>query len=317
MDRRQFCALMGTLGLTGFPVLAAAQSPEPLKVVTSFSILADMAARLGGRRIQVTSLVGPDADAHGFQPAPKHVRAVTEAAVIILNGMGFEGWMPRLKQAANSKARLVEATAGIKGREALEEDDAGAKSGHDHDHDHDHGPLDPHAWQSVANGRVYAKNIAQALMETDPAGKADYAAALAAYDGELAALDSWVKDQISAVPAAKRKIITNHDAFGYLGDAYGIKILPLAGLSTGKEPSAATLRRLTGQIKSSGVRALFLENVADPRLLEQLGQDTGAIIGGRLYSDALAAPGKGPASYSDLFKTNIPLLAAGMLQNNG
>ncbi|PWR23263.1 metal ABC transporter solute-binding protein, Zn/Mn family [Zavarzinia compransoris] len=294
--------------LTATPALG----DQPLKVVASFSILGDIVANVGGDRIALTTLVGPDGDAHVFQPSPADAKAVAGADLVIVNGLGFEGWIERLTEASGYKGPVVVASKGITPREMAGEDEGHEEhAGHDDhgDHDHDHGNVDPHAWQDIGNVLAYVDTIAAALEAADPADRDAYAANAAAYKAKLAALDARVKAAIGALPAERRKIITSHDAFGYFAAAYGLTVLAPQGVSTESEASAKGVAQLIRQIKQEKAPAVFLENITDPRLIEQIAKETGARIGGTLYSDALSGA-TGPAStYIAMFEHNLAALA--------
>lgn len=302
------------LGLmTATPALA----DQPLKVVASFSILGDIVANVGGDKIALTTLVGPNGDAHVFQPSPADARAVAGADVVIVNGLGFEGWIERLTEASGYKGPVIVASQGITPREMAEEEEgheehAGQEhAGHDHDH-HDHGNIDPHAWQNIGNVIAYVDTIATALIAADPADQAAYEANAAAYKAKLTALDAKVKAAIAALPPERRKIITSHDAFGYFAAAYGLEVLAPQGVSTESEASAKGVATLIRQIKKEKAPAVFLENITDPRLIDRIAKETGAHIGGTLYSDALS-DASGPAStYIAMFEHNLAALAAAL-----
>ena len=269
-----------------FPLSAQA---APLKVVASFSILGDMTQRVAGDKAEVITLVGPGSDAHAFEPTPSSVKTVAHADLFIINGLGFEPWAERLSQAAGYKGITVVASKNII-------------------------PLanDPHAWQNIANGKTYAANIRDALIAADGAHAAEYTQNAARYIAEMETLDRWVKQQFSAVPPQKRRVITTHDAFGYFGKAYGVEFIAPLGLSTDSQPSAAVMAKLIDQIRAQQVHALFIENISDPRLMQQLERDAKAHIGGELYSDALS-DANGPApTYLAMFKHNVTQLVAGM-----
>lgn len=300
---------------------AAAQDAAPkIPVVASFSILGDLVKEVGGDRVAVTTLVGPNGDAHVFQPAPADAKKVAAAQIVFVNGLGFEGWIDRLVKASGTKAEIVVATKGITPREMADEDeDDHAAQGHkDHDHakkgehDHDHGGIDPHAWQSVANAEIYVANIRDALVAADPAGKAAYEANASAYTAKLEALDAEVKAAMAAIPESRRRIITSHDAFGYFGAAYGIEFIAPQGVSTESEASAKDVARIIRQIKAENIPAVFMENISDPRLVKRIAKETQAKIGGELFSDALSDD-KGPAStYIDMMKNNITQLSSAL-----
>jgi zinc/manganese transport system substrate-binding protein len=283
---------------------ATALAQDKLPVVATFSILADVVQNVGGDRVLVSSIVGPNGDAHVYSPSPNDVKTVAAAKVIVTNGLGFEGWLNRLIKSSNSKAPNVVATKGMKP----------LKSGkkHGHGHDHDHGGVDPHAWQSVANVKIYVANIRDGLIAADPAGKATYEANAAAYLEKLDALDREVRETVARIPAEQRRVITTHNAFGYFKEAYGVEFFAPQGVSTDSEPSARDVARLIQQIKKNKVKAVLMENISDPRLLKQIASETGAKVGGTLYSDALTDE-KGPApTYIDLIRHNIRTLSAAL-----
>lgn len=304
-------ALAATPTLLAAPALAA----DKLPVVASFSILGEFVNEVGGDRVAVKTLVGPNGDAHVYNPTPADAKAVAGAKVLFVNGLGFEGWMERLAKAAKSKATVVVATDGITARHMEEEEDEapakGGKAGHDHG-DHHHDGLDPHAWQSVANAKVYVANIRDALVAADPEGKDVYVANANAYLGKLDALDAEVRAAVAAVPEAKRKVITTHDAFGYFSDAYGVAFIAAQGVSTESEATPKQIAKLIRQIKSEGIKAVFLENMSDKRLITRIAKETGVQVGGELYADALSLP-NGPApTYIDMIRNNVKLIAAAM-----
>jgi len=295
------CALFIVGGVT------EARAEKKARVITSFTIIGDMIKNVGGHRVEVTTLVGPNGDAHVYEPTPADARAVSEADLVVVNGLGLEGWMDRLIHTSGYKGPVVVASQGIKPREMTEEEE----EEHEHGARHEH-KIDPHAWQNLANGRTYVANIAKGLSSVDPKGAPVYKANADAYKAKLADLDKWVKTEFSSIPKEKRRMITSHDAFGYLGAAYGVTILSPMGVSTESEPSAGGVARLINQIRQEKITAVFIENVSDPRLVEQIGKESGVTLGGELYSDALSKP-EGPApTYIDMFKNNIPKIVAAM-----
>jgi zinc/manganese transport system substrate-binding protein len=296
-NRRTVVASLAA-GLAFAAVPGASFAQEKVSVVASFSILADFVKQVGGERVAVTSLVGPNGDAHVYSPTPADAKAMAAAKLVVINGLHLEGWLPRLIKSSGSKATVVTATKGIKPIEAAEEEGG-------HGHGHDHGHDDPHAWQSIANARIYVANIRDALDAADPAGKASYDANATAYLAKLDVVEGEVKAAIARIPAARRKAITTHDAFGYFMKAYGIEFIAPQGVSTESEASAKDVARIIRQIKAQKVPAVFLENVTNPRLIEQIAKEGGAKIGGTLYSDALS-DASGPAgTYIDMMKHNI------------
>ena len=281
-----------------------AQGGPAIKVVASFSILGDFVRQVGGERVELATLVGPGGDAHIYSPTPADARRLNEAGLVFVNGLRFEGWIGRLVKASGTKAMLVEAAKGVKVLRADE--------GKGHGHGHDYGAVDPHAWQSVANAKLYVANIRDALAKADPTGTAAYEANAAAYLDQLSALDAEIRAAINQIPAERRKIITSHDAFRYFEAAYGLPFIAPQGVSTEAEASVRDVARIIQQIRREKIRAVFLENVSDPRLAEQIARDTGAKVGGRLYSDALSGP-EGPAStYIAMMRHNIRALSAAL-----
>ncbi|THF65359.1 metal ABC transporter substrate-binding protein [Pseudothauera rhizosphaerae] len=293
--------------------LAAALQPahaQKMDVVASFSILGDLAAAVGGERVTVHSLVGPDQDAHGFQPRPSDARRVGAADLVIANGLGFDAWMERLARSAGAKRPVLIASRGIRTLETAHEEDH--EEGHEGGHDHGHHDVDPHAWQDVANAIIYVRNIADALAAADPEGAALYRANAERYAAELQTLDAEIRNALATVPPQRRKVVTSHDAFAYFGRAYGVRFLAAHGVASEAEPSARDIARLIRQIRAEQVPAAFLENVVDPRLVERIRSEGGARLGGTLYSDALSA-GDGPAStYVALMRHNLATLLAGL-----
>jgi zinc/manganese transport system substrate-binding protein len=288
----------------GAPV---ARAEKKLKMIASFSILGDMVKNVGGSRVELITLVGPNGDAHVYEPTPADAKAVSTADLVIVNGLGMEGWMDRLIHTSGYKGPEVVVTKGIKPREMTSEEE----EAHGHGTTHEH-KIDPHAWQNLANGQIYVENIAQALSSVDPTGASIYQANAAAYKAKLAELDQWVKTEFAGIPKPKRRIITSHDAFGYLAAAYGVTILSPMGVNTESEPSAGGVAQLITQIRKEKITAVFIENVSDPRLVQQVGKESGVTLGGELYSDALSKP-EGPApTYIDMFKNNVTKMVAAM-----
>lgn len=302
----RFIAL-AILCLWSWPVCAQPLEPEDsaknhqvLKVVASITILADMVAQVGGDDVTVSALVGPNGDAHVFEPGPMDVGKIAGAGLVVTNGLGLEGWMTRLIQSSGYKGPVTVAAQDIKPRQF---DEDGAKR------------TDPHAWQNITYGRTYVATIAKGLSAADPAHADHYAARAALYDKTLADLDLWVRDQMASVPQSKRQAITSHDAFGYFADAYQVRFLAPRGMNTESEPRAGNLAQLVKQIRSSGIKAVFLENMSETKSADMLVREAGAVIGGTLYVDALSkADGPAP-TYEAMFRHNVPLLRDAMLQN--
>lgn len=292
-----------TLVLIG--VIAPVMANEPLPVVASFSILADMIKQVGGPHVAVTSLVGSNSDAHVFDPTPADAKRLASAKLVVVNGLGFEGWMSRLIQSSGYKGPVLTASKGVKTIPM-------AKSDHGHGHSHSHAAPDPHAWQSLLNARQYVENIRVALSAAMPAHSADFQSRATDYLKQIDALEKSTQARIAAVPMERRRVITSHDAFGYFARAYKVTFYPLQGLSTASEPSAADVVRIVNEIKKNKVTAIFAENISDPRVLERVAKDTGAKIGGTLYADALSVPGTQADTYLKMFELNVSTIVAGI-----
>ena len=283
------------LTISALAPFAAFAASAPVRAVASFSILADMMQQVGGGRVAVTSVVPPDGDAHGYQPKPADAKAVMAAGLVVVNGLGLDGWMERLTRAADFKGVLTVASAGVTPRTM-----PGGRA------------TDPHAWQDPRNAALYARAIGEGFATADPVSAAVYRLAASAYAAEILQTDAWIEAQFAAIPAHARRIITTHDAFGYFGARYGIEFLAAQGLSTEAEPSAQAIAALVAQIKREKIRAVFIENMTDPRLARMLMRETGAVLGGTVYSDALSGP-KGPAAtYLDMLRQNTEMFVAAM-----
>lgn len=288
----------------GVAALAAcwsgAASAKPLDVVASFSVLGDIVSEVGGANVAVVTLVGPEGDPHAFEPTPVDAQMLAKADLVVVNGLGLDAFMDRLVAASGYAKEVVVASEGIATRE-MEED--GEKV------------ADPHAWNDAANGARYARRVAAALAKADPANAKVYAANGEAYAARLLDLDAWAKREVGTVPEAKRKVITSHEAFGYLGAAYGIAFHAPVGLATDAEASAADVAALIDQIKAERIKAVFLENSNDPRMVAQIAKATGAKLGGTLYPESLTDV-SGPApTYVKMFRHNVETLVKGMKAN--
>ncbi len=291
--------------LAGVATLIASTSltlADGLKIVASFSILGDMAAQVGGDKVTVITLVGPDSDAHVYEPKPADAVAFAQAQVVLVNGLGFEGFMERLAKTSASAATVVEVSKGAALIEAGDAHGDGTVAASD---EHGHGGIDPHAFQSVPNARIYVQNITNALCAADAANCETFKFNARAYDAKLVVLDSDIRAAVAAIPADKRAVITSHDAFGYLAHEYGLTFHAPEGISTDSEASAADVARLIDQIREEKASALFVENISDPRLVNQISAETGIKVGGALYSDALSAEDGPAATYIDLMRHNI------------
>lgn len=306
----RFSSLWAVLGLGvvagAASVASAADAPTPLKAVATFSILGDLVQQVGGERVKVETLVGAGGDAHVFQPKPTHAQQIAQAQVIFMNGLGFEGWMTRLLKSANTKVQPVTVSEGIKPQQ---------EQAHGHGHGgHGHGHADPHAWQSVPNAMVYVKNIATALCRVDASGCEGHQQRAKAYTASLQQLHQDIQGAWQAIPQDKRKVITTHDAFGYYAHTYGVTFLAAQGVSTESEASAKGVAKLIQQIKKEQIKALFVENISDVRLIEQIGRETGTRPAGTLYSDALSTPDGPAATYVGMMRHNTQALKRAMQQ---
>ncbi|MDB5369435.1 MAG: metal transporter substrate-binding protein [Roseomonas sp.] len=307
MQRRDLLALSLAapfLSRAAFAQSTASPPPSTVPVVASFSILGDIVKQVGGGRVALRTIAGPDVDAHSFQPRPSDAEAVRRASLVVRNGLGFETWLDRLVRSSGYRGPVATATEGVTTRAAREEGG--------HGHSHGAGAQDPHAWQDLRNGQIYVRNIATALAAADPAGAGTYQANAAAYLARLVALDAWVREQIGGVPGARRRVVTSHDAFEYFGAAYGVEFLAPQGVNTESEPSAAQVARLIRLLKRENITAVFLENMANPATLQRLAAEAGATVQGQLYADALSrADGPAP-TYEAMFRSNVALLVPAM-----
>ena len=331
--------LKSTAAVAALTVLAPAlaESDGSIRVVATFSILGDMVSRIGGEHVAVTTLVGPDGDTHVYRPTPAAARAVSEADVLVVNGLGFEGWLDRLVETADFDGVRVVATAGIEpitfeddheddhaegdagddhvGGHDQEENKAAEDHGDEHDahgdeHDaHGHGAFDPHAWQSLRHAVTYVDNVTVALANASPESASTFYRSRALYVAEIEALDAEIRSLLAEVPERCRTVVTSHDAFQYFGQDYGLTFTAPQGLSTESEASAKDVARLIEFIRTEAIRAVFVENIADPRLLRRIADETGATIGGTLYPGALSGP-EGPApTYLHMMHHNARTLA--------
>ncbi|AVF35555.1 metal ABC transporter substrate-binding protein [Rahnella sikkimica] len=270
---------------------------KTVEVVASFSILGDIVQEVGGEHVKVTALVGPDGDPHSFEPSPKDSKAINASDVVFVSGLGLEGWIDRLVKASGYKGHLVTASEGVNSRK-MEEDGKQI--------------TDPHAWNSMANGVIYATNVMNALIKADPEDADYFRQRGTAYIQQLQKLDAWAKTEFNGIPQSKRKVLTSHDAFGYFGQEYHVSFMAPVGFSTEAEASASGVASLIKQIKEEKVKTYFIENQTDPRLVKQIAAASGAQPGGELYPEALSGP-QGPATtYVKAFKHNVETIVASM-----
>lgn len=326
LPRKIRSALAGAMLLVTSPFVHAADS-APLDVVASFSVLGDMVRVIGGDHVALTTIVGPNGDAHTFEPTPKDARALSQAKVLFVNGLGFESWMPRLVAASGFKGQEVVASKGVTPREltpaeqalaAMEEKHGHAPGRHAHasragagshgrgaqENSTDHAHIDPHAWQSLSNGLIYVQNITAALAAADPRHADDYREHARMYMQQIKTLDARIKQSLAAIPEARRKVVTSHDAFGYFGQAYGVQFISTVGISNEAEPSAKEVANIIRQVRREHVPAVFIENISNAKLIRQISRETGAKVGGTLYSDALAPPDQPAGTYLGMFEWN-------------
>jgi zinc/manganese transport system substrate-binding protein len=298
--------------LAGVSILlggSTAAAEERIKVVATFSVIADMVNNVAGDNVDLVTLVGPAGDTELFKPSLADGKNVAEAKIVFMNDLNdeFEPWLePLLKQVKFSGAKII-VSRGVKTHTSTEERAPRSKLGEEE--------IDQHAWLDPKNGIIYIRNIAAALAKSDPANAAEYRARADAYIKELQVLDAWAKTEIAAVPAAKRRVLASHDSLQYLAKAYGITLLSINGWTNNSEPSAAELARLTGQIRQEGIHALFLDSITDPRAMQQVAKETGASIGGTLYGDALSKPGEEADTYLKMLRHDVTALKAGMMKN--
>ncbi len=313
-------------------LLAASLSvqAEPLRVVSSFSILNDMVKEIGGDKVMASTIVPVNGDAHSFEPRPSDAKTLASAQLLVINGLEFETWLPRLQQAAGYKGPRIVATEGItplafEGGHDDDHADHDHEPAHDHDHQHahadegepahndqahghQHGSQDPHAWQSLGLAQIYVRNISKGLEQADPANAEYYQRRAKDYAQRIQELDHSIKTRLQAVPAEKRKVITSHDAFSYMGKAYDIRFIPLVGVSSQAEPSARDIAQIIQQARREQIQAIFVENTVSAKLVEQVARETGAKVGGTLYSDALGVAGSGVDTYLGMMRSNTDQL---------
>ncbi|MCF7529397.1 metal ABC transporter solute-binding protein, Zn/Mn family [Neisseria lisongii] len=297
-------------------LLAGAAQAAPLPVVTSFSILGDVAKQVGGERVAVQSLVGANQDAHAYHMTSGDIKKIRSAKLVLLNGLGLEGADVQ-RAVKQSKVPFAEATKNITALKAEEgghhhhhHHDGDHDHDHDHHHHHDHGEFDPHVWTDPVLMVTYAQNVGNALIQADPEGKAYYQQRLTAYQNQLKKLHSDAQAAFGSVPADKRKVLTAHDAFSYMAKRYNVSFIAPQGVSSAAEPSAKQVASIIRQIKREGINAVFVENIKDTRMVDRIAKETGVRVSGKLYSDAL---GSAPAdTYIGMYRYNVKALTDAM-----
>ncbi len=287
--RIALAGLASVLAAIAAPTASPAQTGK-IEVVASFSILADLVRQVGGDRVSVRSIVPANTDAHVYEPKPADIAAVGRAKLVVINGLGFEAWADRIVRATNYSGERLVASRGIRALSVK-------------------GQTDPHAWQDVANVKTYIANIRDALSKVDPAGAASYVSRAASYSAQLDRLDAEIKGSFAHIPQANRKVVTSHDAFHYFGDAYDVVFLAPQGVSTEAQASAKDVAALIRQIKDENIRAVFVENMTNGRVVQQIARETGVKVGGTLYADAL---GGTASSYIGMMRHNARTIAGAL-----
>lgn len=314
--RRKLLGAGVLLGVLAAPPTHAI-TREPMPVVATFSILADMVREVGGERVRVTTIVGANMDVHRFEPTPQDAKALLEARVLVLNGLDFEAWLPRLVQASGFQGRKVLASEGVKLRHLADGDAHMHETAPADASDHSHGDVDPHAWQDLSNGVIYVRNIAAGLSKADPRNAGYYDGRATGYIARMKTLDTEIRSALAAIPPAHRRVITAHDSFGYFGAAYGVEFIPLAGLSNQAEPSARELARIIKKARDAKVSGIFIENMSSPALAQQVARETGALMGGTLYADALGPTDQPADTYLGMMSWNAGRLVYVLKQKAG
>lgn len=295
--------ILAGAALVWLSLLPAARADDRIQVVASFSILGDLVQQVGQEHVAVSTLVGPDGDAHTYEPTPQDIAKLSKSNLFVMNGLGLEGWIDRLINASHYKGKVVIASQGLTPLPFKEMGEEEHEAGHDAAHEHHH-QWDPHAWHSIPNAIQYVNTIAAALSAQDPAHQQDYQHNASQYIATLQALDKDLLARFAAIPAAQRKMITSHDAFGYLAHRYQITTIAPQGMSTEAEASAKEIASIIKQIRSEKITALFVENITDPRLIQQISRETKVEPGKELYSDALSPAGGPATTYLDMMRYN-------------
>jgi zinc/manganese transport system substrate-binding protein len=285
------------------------RAAERIPVIATFSVIGDMLANVGGDHVDIKTIVGAGGDCELYQPTAADVATIATARAVFINDLNeeFEPWLePLLKQARFTGTKVV-VTRGVRTLTAEEEHPISGRQLP--------AAIDQHAWLDPHNGVIYVRNIAEALARLDPSGAADYRANAATYTREIQTVDDWARREFAAVPAAKRRVLASHDSLEYIANAYGITLLSVNGWTNKSEPSAAELAKLARQIRSGHVKALFLDSITDPRAMQRIADETGAVIGGTLYGDSLSPSGSEADSYVNMLRHDVATLKAGMLRN--
>ncbi|HAT09637.1 MAG TPA: hypothetical protein DCS97_03385 [Planctomycetes bacterium] len=281
---------------------------EPIPVITGSTVVHDLAVRIGGERFSISCLLRPGVDPHAYQPVPDDIRRLTAARMVILNGMGFEGWFDGLAKEAAFAGTVVQASAGIEPVMT-----AGCTDhSHDHTHDHQASVPDPHPYNSMRQGVRYAENIRDALIAAAPDAAEAVRTRAEALIAELRRTDAWATAELASIPKARRVIIANHGALAYFARDYGFQVLAPNGAFEDSEPSAKQLAELIALIRNQGVRGVFLEYAKNPRLVEQLAAEAGVKVAATLYLDGLGPAGSPAESYQGMFRSNVAAILAAL-----
>jgi zinc/manganese transport system substrate-binding protein len=307
------------LGVLFVPVLTAcggeAEGPGdgPVKVVATYSILGDLVENVGGEKVELTTLVGPNGDAHTFEPAPSDNAELAEAEVVFENGLGFEPWLGDLYVSSGSEAARVTVTDPIEPLTVAAEGQGHEEHAHE---DEEHGEVDPHVWHDVNNAIVMVKSIRDALSEADPKNAATYKRNAQAYIADLEALDAEVREEVGSIPEEDRVLFTSHDTFGYFADRYGFEVdTALASASTeAGDPSAGQSAELVKKVEGSGVPAIFADNVSDAGVMEGIAAEAGVELAPPLYTDALGEPGSEGGTYVGMVRYNVSTMSEALQQ---
>jgi ABC-type Zn uptake system ZnuABC Zn-binding protein ZnuA len=259
-------------------------------VLTSATFLADIARNIAGDRVKVESLLPVGADPHSYQPTPQDVTKIVQSKLLIINGADYEHFLESLLENAGGEREVIEASAGLSPRKDLESE---------------HG-IDPHLWLDPNHVITYVENIREGLTHYDPDGAAIYQSDAEAYVAQLMELDTWIIEQVSQIPAERRLLVTNHEALGYFADRYGFTVIGavVPGASSDASPSAEQMATLIDQIKSNGTPALFLDEVENPALAQQIADETGVKVVEDLHLESLTDVPPA-ATYIDMMKHNV------------
>lgn len=264
-------------------------SSDKIKTVSTISIINDMVKNIGGDKVETHLICAIGTDPHSYIPKPSDPREISKSDIVFNNGIGLEHWIEQMIRNAGGDRPVIIVSEGI----TPIRDEAGFED------------PDPHAWFDLENAQVYAKNIASGLIAIDPENESYYQANLERYLSELDEAHNWAKQQISEIPQVARVLITSHDAFRYFGKTYGLEVHGLQGISTESKPRTEDVKNIIDLIKEKNLKAVFIETTVNPALLQQITNETGAVIGGTLYSDSIGEPGSDGETFINAFKSNV------------